>query len=130
MQKYRLALVGVLGAILACAAVLAAYQWLFGERVHRRSVSPDDRWVVTVTKQMEALGSVEVRLRVVPNGVGSAYLEVHIDQRDLWIDIQPDSYEVEWISDTEFLVGDKDPGSGSGWRGRLVGEFWAVDDAP
>ena len=131
IRQYRLAIASGLVGFLACISLVGVVYWLFGERAHNRVISPDDRWTAVVTKRMGVFGSVDVHLRMEGEGwhpIGS--LEVYIDQRDMWSDIKPGSYEIKWPSSTEFLVGDKEPGSPPRWRGRLVGQYWSVDAAP
>jgi len=107
---------------------------MFDERVHSRTTSPDNRWAVVITKQMNYWGAVEVRLQVLQNwGSSRVLLDMHLDERDLWSDVEPKSYEVEWRSGTEFIVGSDDPELGAWRRGRLInipGALWAIDAVP
>lgn len=98
--------------------------------MHCSAISPDDRWALEVTKRMEPLGTVEVRLRVSPTTGNIGSSEFTIDRRDMWGDIVQDSYAVKWLSETAFEVGDKEPGSAPRWKGIRVNGFWNVEELP
>lgn len=118
----------VCGLPVVCASILAFRYWYFRETEHHSVMSPDGRWIVVVTKRMhEFMGEMEVRLKIIENieGQPERRLEV-LDRTDDWADIHKRSYQVRWISKTEFIVGGlySDEDDEFGWR--FNGEEWVV----
>lgn len=76
-------------------------------QVHAQSVSPNGQWIVAVIKEQKGYSAeADVWIRVTENSPrGSVWTQTRLDWADLWDDITPSSYAIEWKSDREFLVG-------------------------
>ncbi len=130
-QKKRIVFVALIavGVIAIGVFIFAAHDWYYSEVEHRRLTSPNGRLVVIITKRMVAFFKpVEIRVKVVQNGGRErTYLDVFLEERDLWGDVGLESFPIEWKSNEEFQVkGWSRLGGGECFRGRLVDDFWAV----
>jgi hypothetical protein len=127
-ERAALVCVVLLLAVLACIIVLCASAY-YSPEVHTQAVSPDGNWMVLVTKRRESFyGLTEVRIQVKQNWeTPRIWVDAYLDQLDMWIDAEPDSYRIEWQSDREFLVGGRWPQEKPEFRGRYSDHMWVIE---
>jgi hypothetical protein len=84
-----------------------------------------------VTKQMSKfVEPVEVRLKIIQNWeTPKVWIDVSLDEPDLWSDVKPESYRVSWISNSEFHLFNRQPDKRPRYLGRLVDDLWIVNPA-
>jgi hypothetical protein len=113
------------GVLVICAVPFGIRYWYFREVEHHRSTSPDGQWTVVVTKRMEDFPEpVDVRVKIQNNEDRREWLSEKLDSPDVWSDVKPDSYRVEWVSPNEFVVGGRDPNDGFETRWKFDGQKW------
>ncbi len=87
---------------------LLLYQWIFQKETHREATSPDGKFIAKIVKQQTSLfvNPVSASLEITKEEDGkSRTFTKKLRTHDMWIDIEENSYPLQWESNNLLKIG-------------------------